>query len=437
MRKSVSVLCAALLLLAVHGSAVANGDATARVATRLGQQSGVDKVKEVAGKVIKVGAALGIAAVIACTSGCEQADVLNQINKNLNQLDDSNIKIGMSYHGPNFNASVNGARLAIAQLNSAGGVHGNTLELLPRNNQGDASYNLGLTESLITEYEVDALIGAEYSTVTIPMSRVAQSHGIPMVSTGATNPAVTDAGDYIFMAAFTDNVQGEVMAGVAYNDLDARTAAVLTQQGDVYSEGLSKIFIDNFTELGGTVLVITTYKRGTDNVDSQLNEVKKASPDVIFIPGFNPEVPLIANTGDRLGVGGTYIGADGWDSPGLLNAGEALEGALFSSHFSVKVPDSQLSDAARDFINSYTNDYGIPPDGFAAMAYDAVRIMAQAMKRTTSHRGEEIKSQLAATSNYEGAVFFSGYDENRHAQKSVVINIISDGEIGFHSLVNK
>ena len=435
MKTVLGVLCAVLLMLTVHSSAFAGGNAAAKLTTGSVELPGASKLGTVVRKVGKALLGIGFAAVVCTQLACSNLE--EQIDKVLTSDDSSNVKIGMSYHGPNFNASVNGARLAIAQINGQGGVHGQTLELLPRNNLGDASHNLGLMEALIAEDGVAALLGAEYSTVTIPMSKVAQRHGIPMVSTGATNPAVTEAGDYIFMAAFTDNVQGEVMAEVAYKDLEARTAAVLIQQGDVYSEGLADVFTANFTQLGGSVVLTTSYKRGTSNVDSQLNEVKKANPDVIFIPGFNPEVPLIANTGDRIGVEGTYIGADGWDSPGLLDAAAALDEALFSSHFSVNVPDSELSDAAREFIASYTRTYGIPPDGFAAMGYDAARIMGQAMKRTEGLRGEEIKAELAATSNYEGAVFFSGYDKNRHAQKTVIVNIIEDGEISFHSAVNK
>ena len=225
------------------------------------------------------------------------------------------------------------------------------------------------------------------------------------------------------------------MAGVAYNDLGAMTAAVLTQQGDVYSEGLARVFSDNFIALGGQVVLADSYKRGTGNVDAQIMMVKDANPDVVFVPGFNPEVPLVANTGHRLGLESTYLGADGWDAPELFAAAAALEGALFSSHFSVKVPDAQLSAAAREFIATYTQAYGVAPDGFAAMGYDAARILVQAMKHTENLNSEAVKNELAATSNYEGAVFFQGYDGNRHAQKDVVVNIIEGGEIGFHSLV--
>ena len=260
-----------------------------------------------------------------------------------------------------------------------------------------------MAEELIVEEGITGLIGAEYSSVTIPMSRVAQRHRIPMVSTGATNPAVTEAGDYVFMAAFTDNVQGEVMANVAYNDLGAMTAAVLTQEGDVYSEGLAEVFIDNFTALGGQVKLVESYKRGTGNVDAQIMMVKEVNPDVVFVPGFNPEVPLIAMTGDRLGLESHYLGADGWDAPGLLDASEALDGALFSSHFSVEIPDAELSDAAREFITYYTKAFGVPPDGFAAMGYDATRILVQAMKRTENLNSEAIKNELAATRSRQPA----------------------------------
>lgn len=132
-----SVLCAVLLMLTVHNSAAAtSGDVTARVATRLTQLPGVNRI-------VMTAFGLGLAGAIACTSGCD-TDLGNQLGKVLSpDGDSSDVNIGMSYHGPNFNASVNGARLAIAQLNHSGGVHGNELVLLPRNNLGDASTILG------------------------------------------------------------------------------------------------------------------------------------------------------------------------------------------------------------------------------------------------------------------------------------------------------
>ena len=107
-----------------------------------------------------------------------------------------------------------------------------------------------------------------------------------MMATSATNPSVTAAGDLCFMAAFTDDFQGKVMAQFAVEDLEAKTAAVLTHEGDVYSEGLSKTFIDNFA---GEVVANEFYTAGATDFTAQLTAIAEATPDVVFSTGSIPK----------------------------------------------------------------------------------------------------------------------------------------------------
>ena len=123
------------------------------------------------------------------------------------------------------------------------------------------------------------------------------------MATSATNPSVTAAGDFVFMAAFTDDFQGQAVAAFAMQDLGAQTAAVLTHKDDVYSEGLSQTFIDNFTVHGGRVVADEFYAAGDTDFTAQLTTIAEAAPDVIFSTGFLPEVPLTGSSrrGMRLG----------------------------------------------------------------------------------------------------------------------------------------
>lgn len=360
--------------------------------------------------------------------------------------DDDTIKIGFIYTTPNRINSRYGAELAGNELNEEGGVRGTPIELIAHGiptqrliseNISDTEYVTSITKELIIKDGVTAITGPNRSTHAVIVGEIAQHHGIPMITTGATNPSVTAAGDFVFMAAFTDDFQGKVMAQFAVEDMEAKTAAVLTHSGDVYSEGLSQTFIANFTAYGGAVVSEQFYMAGDTDFTAQLSAIAEAAPDVVFSTGFIPELPLVVRQArEEIGITATFLGGDSWDNQGLIpGAGTAVDGSFFSSPFSVKADSGDLGEDARKFISAYTAIFNEVPDGGAALGYDAVRLLVQAMRRAPDLAPTAIRDQIAATSNYSGATLISGYDENRHTAKSAAINSIVGGEVQFYKLI--
>ena len=360
--------------------------------------------------------------------------------------DEEAIKIGFLYTTPNRNNSRYGAELATLQLNEAGGVRGRPIQLIARGiptqrfvneDINDTEYVAGLTLELIVEEKVSAIVGPNRSTYAVVVGEIAQQHGIPMMATSATNPSVTAAGNFVFMAAFTDDFQGKAVAAFAMQDLEAQTAAVLTHKEDVYSEGLSQTFIDNFTVHGGRVVADEFYAAGDTDFTAQLTAIAETAPDVIFSTGFLPEVPLMVRQArGEIGITATFIGGDAWDNAALIEeAGAVIDGSFFSSGFSAEAEPDDLGEDAYQFVTAYTAMFGMMPDGGAALGYDALRLVVEAMRRVADLTPAAIRDQLAATMNYSGATFISGYDENRHTSKSVVIKRIVDGEVQFYKLI--
>ena len=373
--------------------------------------------------------------------GCEQVQQL--LTPLPDGDEDAAIKIGFLYTSPDRNNSRYGAELATLQLNKAGGVRGRSIQLIPRGiptqrliseNINDIEYVTALAEELIAEEQVSAIVGPNRSRYAVVVGELAQRHGIPMMATSATNPSVTAAGDFVFMAAFTDDFQGKVMAQFATQDLEAKTAAVLTHEGDVYSEGLSKTFIDNFA---GEVVANEFYTAGTTDFTAQLTAIAEATPDVVFSTGFIPEVPLaVRQAKEAIGITATFIGGDSWDNTALIpTTGTAVDGSFFSSGFSAEAKPSDLGEDAYQFVTAYTLMFDEVPDGGAALGYDALKLVVLAMRRTEHLTPTAIRDQLAATMNYSGATSISGYDRNRHTSKSVVIKRITNGEVQFHKLI--
>ncbi|RKU15188.1 hypothetical protein C6500_21080 [Candidatus Poribacteria bacterium] len=333
----------------------------------------------------------------------------------------------------------NGAEMAVTEVNQQGGLLGMPVELIGHiNKEALPEVSVQIAERLIVEDEIIALIGPNRSSHAVEVGPIAQRYGIPMVTTTATNPNVTNAGDFVFMASFTDNFQGSVMARFAKEDLNITTAALLTRRGDLYTEGIAEFFTFNFSRLGGEIVANEFYDANPSDFATQLAHIAAVKPDALFISGFTQDIVLITqqaraiplqNAAGELTV---FLGADAWDSTLLFDNEDAqIEGSFFSGHFSSDTDEPK----ARAFVDAYESIYGVTPTGGVAVSYDAVKLLFQAVERAESLDPDEIRQQLAATENYIGATTIASYDENRHPTKSAVIFTIKNGEKQFYKRI--
>ena len=349
------------------------------------------------------------------------------------------VKIGFIVAGarPTYLRS---AQLAVDDINDSGGLFGTPVELVSLvNTEALLPLSIQAAEDMIRKDGVVALIGPNRSTHAVEVGPLAQEYGVPMVTTSASNPRVTDAGDFVFMASVTDTFQGRVMAQFARHDLAARTVALLTLSDDVYTEGISEFFAANFRELGGDVVADVFYDDGTTDFTSQLRDIAALRPDALFISSFIREIGLITRQARAIpmrnaaGKPTLFLGTDTWDSEILLADENAeVEGSFFTTHFSADTDEP----AARVFIAAYQAAYGAVPTGGDAVNYDAVRLLHEAIERAGSLDPEAIREQLQATENYAGATRIARYDANRHPAKSSVILAIRNGEKQFYRQID-
>ena len=334
----------------------------------------------------------------------------------------------------------NGAEMAVTEINQQGGLLGTQVELIGYiNKEALPEVSVQITENLIVEDEIIALIGPNRSSHAAEIGPIAQHYGIPMVTTTATNPNVTNAGDFVFMASFTDSFQGKVMARFAIADLGITTAALLTRKGDLYTEGISEFFARNFRKLGGEIVASEFYEGDPADFTAQLMNIAAAKPDALFTSGFVQDIALITQQAravplqNVVGEPTIFLGADSWDTELLFNNEDAeTEGSFFSGHFS---PDTDVP-TARAFVDTYETIYGSTPTGGVAVSYDAVRLLFEAIERAGSLDPDAVRQQLAATQNYIGATTIASYDENRHPTKSAVIFTIENGKKQFHQQID-
>ena len=333
----------------------------------------------------------------------------------------------------------NGAEMAVTEINQQGGLLGMTVELIGHiNKEALPEVSVQIAEQLILEDEIIALIGPNRSSHAVEVGPIAQRYGIPMVTTTATNPNVTNAGDFVFMASFTDSFQGAVMAKFAVEDLGITTAALLTRSGDLYTEGIAEFFALNFSKLGGEIVASEFYDANPSDFTTQLTNIAAVKPDALFTSGFTQDIVLITQQARAIplqnaaGEPTVFLGADSWDSALLFDNEDAqIEGSFFSGHFS---PDTD-EPKARAFVDAYESIYGVTPTGGVAVSYDAVKLLFQAVERAGNLDPDAVRQQLAATENYIGATTIASYDENRHPTKSAVIFTIENGGKQFYKQI--
>ena len=344
--------------------------------------------------------------------------------------DHSTIPIGFfgDLTGPTFNfglSAKNGVLMAADEINQAGGINGHNLDVVIEDDKGSPEESARITGTLIERYKVVAIIGAGASGNSLAAAPKAQSAHVPLISPSSTNPAVTQAGDYIFRACFIDAFQGEVMAKFAVKTLKAKRAAIMVDFNSPYSRGLTDFFEFSFTKLGGEMVAKQSFSQGDADYRGQLSVIKAANPDVIYIPGYYGDVAIIAKQARQLGLTVPLLGADGWDAPELWElGGDALNGSYISNHYSADDPTERIQKFTREYRQRYGN---LTPDAHAALAYDALKFFAEAVGRAGTTEGPKLREALAKTKDFAGVTGIISMDGQRNAVKPAVILKLQNG----------
>jgi branched-chain amino acid transport system substrate-binding protein len=325
-------------------------------------------------------------------------------------------------------SSTNALRLACDEANAAGGVLGKKFNLTVEDDQCKAEEAANAVQKLIQQNQVLCVLGEVASSNSLAAAPICQNAKTPMVTPSSTNPAVTKTGDYIFRVCFTDDFQGLVMSRFAHDKLHAKTAVIFSDVSSDYSKGLSQVFRDDFTKSGGKILAEESYTQGDKDFRAQLTKFKPLNPDVMYVPGYYGEVSMIMLQARQLGLTCPGLGGDGWDSPKLVDiGGKAVEGCFFSNHYSKDDPNPVV----QKFVAAYTKTYKEAPDALAACAYDAFRVVAEALKRAGKVDRTALRDALAQTKDFDGVTGKITIDANRNARKSATILTIKNGKQAF------
>lgn len=385
-------------------------------------------------KILLVAALITIVSALSFAAGGAEGDVI-KIGFNIPLTGDIP-KVG--------EASKFAAEMILEDINGAGGLMvGDTayqLEFVYEDNESKAESAVSAALKLIEQDGVVAIIGPNSSKQAVPAGQVANDNRTPMISPWSTNPNTTLDRPWVFRAAFLDPFQGPVAANFAAEQFGAETSAVLFALANDYSKGLAEIFEEVWSKDFGDVVAYESYGDGDQDFSAQLTKIIAADPDFIFLPNNYNEVALIVQQATDLGWDGPFMGSDAWGSAELVNlAGDDIKGHYFSTHYAA----AGAVGATKDFIDRYEATYGYTPDDVAALTWDAVGIILEALKGTGGLSGDimadraAVKDAISAITTYEGITGKMQFDDQGDPIKSAVVVQVSDtGEFTFVASVD-
>ena len=346
------------------------------------------------------------------------------------------IKIGGAFNLTGALASLdvpaaNGAKLAVKEINAAGGVLGRPLELVVYDGKTDPATITNIATQMINGDHVVAITGFTDSDSALALGPIAQRNKVPFVTAGATSPLLpTQIGDYMFLEPFGDNVQAAVGAEFAMKKWGDK-AYLLYDKATEYTNLLAGYFKDAFTHGGGQVLLEDSYKSGDTSYSAQITKLKALStqPDFLYISAMPDDIGTIVKQVRQAGIDLPIIGGDGYDTPLLVQvAGPASNDVYFTTH-ALMTMDS--TPAVAKFIQAYNAEYGKDPENaFAALGYDSVHLIANAITQANSTDPTKIRDALQATKDLTGVTGAISYvDGKRVPQKQVTVIGVKDQKL--------
>jgi branched-chain amino acid transport system substrate-binding protein len=337
------------------------------------------------------------------------------------------------------------ARMWLEDINKAGGIEVGgkkyPVELVIEDNESKAESAVKANTKMITEDEVIVIVGPQSSKQAVPAGDVANNYETPMITPWSTNPDSTKDRPFVFRGCFLDPFQGPVLANFITEEFGFTKAAVLYDVASDYPKGLAEFFKIAWEKIHGAGSVVAYESFTTKDADfsSQLSKIRKSGAQVLFTPQYYNEVALIVQQAHELGWTGPIVGSDSWGSAETVTlCGKDCYGLFFSSHYAA----AGAKGATKEFIDRYEKTYGYTPDDVAALTWDSLRLVQQAIENSGEITGKikkdrkAVRDALAQIKNFKGITGDMTFTEEGDPIKCAVIVKISDkGEYEFYKSV--
>ncbi len=321
----------------------------------------------------------------------------------------------------------NGVKLAIEEINAAGGVTlsdgAHQLAVETKDDQGDATECVNAMNALISD-GIQLVVGSATSGCTSAITSIANSEGVVMITPSGTADSLTTAMDYVFRTCFRDSFQGELAAQYALDEGYTKVGVVYCS-ADTYSAGLRDAFIAACADRGLDVVAEESVATMTEvDYTNQFNKMVAAGAELVFTPFYYDVMgPYLVPQARSAGFTGVLLGGDGVDSTETTIPDGAdlsvYNDVYFVNHYSTELA---TSDVSKNFIESYEAKYGETPNNFDALAYDAVYVYKAAMEACGASDAASVQAALADTSAaYDSTCGTFSFDETGTPIKNGVL----------------
>ncbi len=325
----------------------------------------------------------------------------------------------------------NGIKLAIKQINDQGGLLGRKVEAIVIDTKGNEAETTAAAHRLVDVEHVVAVLGYTDTHWVLTAGPIIQKAGIPFITPGATYPLIPERVG-AFLACFGDNVQAAAMAEYAYKELGLRNIAIWQDIKVDYSVAVTKYFKNAFEHWGGKIAYIDTFQTEDKDFSALIARLKSTKGvDGVYIGAIPDNAGLIVKQIRQAGVKIPILGEDGFDTPLLVKvAGKYAEGVLFTTHTCLECPESSKNPKIAEFVKDYEAMFGHPPENaFAALGYDAMMVLAQAIKNAGTDNPAKITEALEHIHGFQGVTGEISYSPgHRVPQKGVAIIKIVNGK---------
>ncbi len=328
-----------------------------------------------------------------------------------------------------------GAKLAQSMEPTA--KDGSKIHLILLDNKGMKVETANAVSKLITEDHVKAIIGAITSSNTLAGAPIAERYHIPMLTSSATNPLVTKGKKYVSRVCFIDPFQGSVAAKYVWNNLHAKTAAVMIEKDQDYSVGLAHAFMKAFKKLGGKIVSVSFFQSTDQDYSAQISAIKAKNPDIIYMPSYYQEIALFCRQARQYGLKQTIMAGDGAEADALIKiGGKAVNGVTFTTHYD---PHAAATPLSKKFLKLFKAKYNEDPDAMAALAADAYFVLVHAINEAGGAKAtpKKINYYIRHTKNFKGVTGVITIDpKTGNAIKSAVIRKVENGKFVYVTTVN-
>ena len=330
-------------------------------------------------------------------------------------------------------AEVKGFELAVSEINAKGGINGKKVKLESMDDKGDATEASNAYNKLAGDNNVLAVAGPTISATTAAVAPLADQSKLVTIAPAATSDSI-ETGNYLFRTCCKDSYQGEVAARFAAENLKVKKVAVLYGTGDPYSSGVGEAFAKAAEKLGLEVVDKESSSSADDTeYSAQLQKIQASGAELLYAPYYYSVAgPYIIPQARSVGFEGYVMGPDGYDGLKLTGDKSQYNKTYYTTHYSA---DDNTNTKVQDFIKSYKSKNNAEPNTFAALGYDTIYMIKQAIEKAGENATREDVRNAVAGMTFDGVTGKFTMDKSGSPTKSVTVLEMKDGKPVYNTTV--